>query len=145
MKNWRFERRRKEGHRVPVDTGPNSWFDWWHTHPDAFGRGNTGPRARRKALERLRGVYSELSRSLAQFKKQYQTWVLINPADSSADAVYIHTENPNASNFPNSFEGVDWSAPAPTWLQKVFPPSQYRIGLSVENSDNWYWVKRHDT
>ena len=141
MKNWRFERRRKQEPRIVVDTSPDSWFDWWHTHPETFGRGNKSHRARHKALERLRGVYSDVSRSLSQFKKPYQTWVLISQADSGADAVYIHTPNPNGSTFPNPFDGVDWSAPAPTWISKVFWPSQYRIGHSVENSENWYWVQ----
>ena len=35
-----------------------------------------------------------------KLKRDFQFWININDIDSEDDAVYLHTENPNGSEFP---------------------------------------------
>ena len=86
--------------------GPNSWFDFWHTHVDWQGHGNGSWEARLPYLNELVRVFDELKSELKQYPQKYQLWILINEQDSGEDAVYIHSPNPNEENFPLVVENV---------------------------------------
>ncbi len=87
-------------------SGPNSWFDFWHTHVDWKGHGNNSWEARLPYLKELVRVFNELKSKLKQYPKDYQLWMLIDEQDSGEDAVYIHSPNPNEENFPLVVENV---------------------------------------
>ncbi|MBD0296597.1 MAG: hypothetical protein ICV84_15595 [Flavisolibacter sp.] len=86
--------------------GPNSWFDFWHTHVDWKGHGNDSWEARLPYLNELVRLFNELKSELKQYPKEYQLWMLIDEQDSGEDAVYIHSPNPNEENFPLVVENV---------------------------------------
>lgn len=80
--------------------GNNSWFDLWHTHVDWKGEGNKNWTKRKKFLGELIQLYNQYKSELKDYPHDYQLWITIDDADSGQDAVYIHTKNPNADNFP---------------------------------------------
>jgi hypothetical protein len=80
--------------------GPQSWFDFWHTHVDWDGEGNKDWRTREKYLKELLKVFQDLKLKLNDYPKDFQLWIMLDENDSEEDCVYIHTKNPNADNFP---------------------------------------------
>jgi len=86
--------------------GSNSWFDMWHTHMDWHGVGNKNWERRKKYILDLLEFYRELKNRLSNFHTQYQVWVFIHENDSANDAVYVHSPNPNAENFPFSLNNI---------------------------------------
>ncbi|MBF0598405.1 hypothetical protein [Faecalibacter rhinopitheci] len=80
--------------------GPNSWFDFWHTHVDWDGEGNKNFKIRLNYLQELLKLYENIKKELNLYPNNYQIWIVIDEKDSSEDAVYIHTKNPNNENFP---------------------------------------------
>jgi hypothetical protein len=55
-------------------------------------------------------------------------WLLVDAADSSQDAVYLHTPNPNAANFPNPFAGTAWDAEVPERLREFLTDPSWQFG-----------------
>ncbi|QHT69561.1 hypothetical protein GXP67_24395 [Rhodocytophaga rosea] len=86
--------------------GDNSWFDLWHTHVDWDGNGNRNWEARLPYLNDLVVKYNKLKIELKHSPKDYQLWILIDEQDSAEDALYIHTRNPNANNFPAVVDNI---------------------------------------
>jgi hypothetical protein len=78
----------------------DSWFDFWHTHADWNGEGNTDWELRIKFIDELFDFYNECKIKLSSYPQMYQLFIFILENDSSQDAVYIHTKNPNQNNFP---------------------------------------------
>ena len=58
----------------------------------------------------------------------HQAWLQIDAFDSSQDAVYLHTANPNSDNFPNAFKGTRWDAPIPDRLKEFVADSSWQFG-----------------
>jgi hypothetical protein len=58
----------------------------------------------------------------------HQVWLLIDAYDGSADAVYLHTSNPNQQNFPNPFDDLDWTAPVPDRLREFLVDPDWEFG-----------------
>lgn len=90
-----------ENHQLHVDD--DSWYDFWHRHLDFEGLGNNSLKVRRAHIKAHLLLYSKMISQLEQVGKPFQTWVCIHEEDSGADAVYVHTSNPNAKNFPVHF------------------------------------------
>jgi len=86
--------------------GSNSWFDMWHTHMDWHGVGNKNWSRRKQYIQDLLEFYSELRNRLSNFHTKYQVWVFVHENDSANDAVYVHSPNPNAENFPFSINNI---------------------------------------
>jgi len=86
--------------------GPNSWFDFWHTHVDWDGEGNKNFNIRLKYLKELLKLYENLKKDLKLYPNNYQIWIVIDENDSSEDAVCIHTKNPNNENFPLKMDNM---------------------------------------
>jgi len=85
---------------LDLSGGEKSWFDLWHTHLDWHGESSTDWEKRNRHFENLDQLYQLLKAKLQSYPKQYQLWILVDPSKTSEDAVYIHTPNPNAQNFP---------------------------------------------
>jgi hypothetical protein len=87
--------------------GENSWFDLWHDHLDWEGWGNLNWKHRKAHLDALVNAYEALKNKLSTYKKEYQSFIFIEVNDSSYDAVYINTDNPNGhDNFPMKLKSV---------------------------------------
>ena len=112
----------------------------WHTHVDWKGDGNQSVEASRPFLHALFRVFEKIEMVVSDWKKPAQTWVIIGD-DSSQDAVYLHTPNPNNDNFPYSFEGVVWNAKVPNWLMELVDPNRHETGRCVYNGVVSFWIR----
>jgi hypothetical protein len=119
----------------------DDWFDLWHIHVDSTGAGNQSPTLRHEYLEQLFTTFNQLCNRIRNWKKPRQTWVLIDAIDSSQDAVYLHTENPNDENFPYEFEGVIWGSSPPEWLREFILYEKYEFGMSDYDGNRMFWVR----
>lgn len=107
------------------------WFDLWHAHP------NDGDAADRWA--NLLSVWARVDEAGRPSGRPWQSWLVIEPGEPRADAVYLHTPNPNRDNFPYLFEGVAWGAEVLAWAAPG-------AGLEFDRSDyggvELLWVRR---
>jgi hypothetical protein len=85
---------------------PNAWFDKWHWHFDWRGIGNNSFRRRKPHLDKLFRHFEILVEKSKHLKIEFQLFVLILDNDSSSDAVYLHTPNPNAGDFLLTWENI---------------------------------------
>jgi hypothetical protein len=104
------------------------WFDYMHWHADWEGLGNLTWRARRAHLAALFTMFRRLVAQTRAWPEPHQVWLQIDAIDGAQDAVYLHTPNPNAANFPNDFAGTTWDAPVPERLQEFVTDPQWQFG-----------------
>ncbi len=119
----------------------SDWFDLWHTHFDSRGEGNHDPEKRRRYLGMLFAAWEQVEQFARGRRGPWQSWLVIDTADSGQDAVYFHTPNPNRDNFPYAFEGVIWSVVPPAYLAK-FIDSHMQVGRSESNGIALYWIRK---
>lgn len=131
--------------RVPFDVNQvvheSGWFDLWHTHVDWSGEGNESPRMRNHCLKELFALFDKILSRVENWTKPRQTWIVVDALDSSQDAVYLHTGNPNKDNFPYEFEGVAWGGPPPVWLLEFVSDDQHEFGVCQFDGNLTYWVR----
>ena len=111
---------------------PEGWYDFMHWHADWSGLGNLRWQGRH---EHLRGLFTMFRRLLAEtaaWSTPHQVWLRIDAADSAQDAVFRHTPNPNAANFPYEFPGVVWDAPVPERMREFFTDPAWQFGCLEE-------------
>lgn len=123
-----------------LDLSDESWFELMHWHPDIYGTGNASQDARGICTSLAKQYLTTAMSALRRWNKASQCWCLLDPADSGQDSVYVHTKNPNRSNFPYEFEEVTWGVLAPSWVTAVFSPAEYVIGVSSKEPELLYWV-----
>lgn len=81
-------------------SGKESWFDFGHTHYDWEGLGNNSWKRRKPHLDTLFRNFDLYPDRLKLIEKPFQLFIQLYDYESSDDAVFIHTENPNQDNFP---------------------------------------------
>jgi hypothetical protein len=121
---YRALRREAETLRVDID----GWFDNWHTHPDWAGDGNRGARDRRRHLAAGFTLFRRLLEQAGQARGPVQVFMLIDALDSSQDAVYVHTPNPNGDNFPMRYENAEWDVRVPVILRELLADADWELG-----------------
>lgn len=92
---------------LDLSGGQDSWFDLWHTHADWDGDGNKDWQTRKKFIDELVNFYNDLKVKMKNYPRDFQLYIWILEGDSSQDAVYLHSKNPNQDNFPIKIETVD--------------------------------------
>jgi hypothetical protein len=121
------------------------WYDQWRSHIDYRGEGNHGPEARQAWLRDLLRFYDQLCGITAQWKTPSQVWAVVDENDSSQDAVYVHTPNPNRTNYPHTFPGVTWGVRPPPWLQSAIGKRSVIVGrqdgASLVESNAIYFLR----
>lgn len=110
MKKYRGKRRyyRKlkarndsNGHFFNAPLDDDMWFDFWHTHYDWSGLGNYNWKSRRSHLDALFRNFEFYVELLSKWDNRFQLFIQIYNSDSTQDAIFIHTENPNFLEHPN--------------------------------------------
>ena len=129
----RFRHARRYYRALQRDTGAlrvdiDGWFEYWHTHPDWRGEGNRGARDRRRHLAAGFTLFRRLLEQAAQARGPVQVFMLVDALDSSQDAVYVHTPNPNRDNFPMRYENVAWDVPVPVILREFLADADWELG-----------------
>lgn len=121
---YRALRREAESFRIH----PSGWYDHMHWHVDWQGLGNLRWRERREHLQALVTTFRRLLTDVHDWPTPHQVWLQIDAFDSSQDAVYLHTPNPNSDNFPNHFDNVVWDAPVPDCLRDLLDDPSWQFG-----------------
>ena len=85
---------------------PDNWFDCWHWHCDWKGYGNLSFKRRKPHLEKLFRHFEILAENTKYLKSEFQLFILLLDFDSHSDAIYLHTPNPNNSEFPIKWKDV---------------------------------------
>lgn len=73
-------------------------------------------------------LYQLLLKKLEAFDKPYQSWISIYLEDAGLDAVFIHTPNENADNFPARFDNIDWDSPIPAPYKDLIDLTLFNVG-----------------
>jgi hypothetical protein len=77
-----------------------SWFDNWHLHFDWRGYGNNSFKRRKPHLDKLIRHFDLFVDKTKKLKIDFQLYAIILDFDSSSDAIFLHTPNPNNNQFP---------------------------------------------
>jgi hypothetical protein len=107
---------------------PEGAYDYTHWHVDWEGMGNLRWRERREHLAALFTTFRRLLAETAGWSAPHQVWLQIDACDSSQDAVYLHTPNPNSENYPNTFAGTQWGAEVPERLREFITEPSWQFG-----------------
>ena len=115
-------------HNTDLNVTNSSWYDYKHFHLDFNGLGNYSAKMRKEHIKAHMSLCESFLRQLSTYKNPYQCWVVIDMNDAGADAVYIHTENPNSTPYPNEFEDVNWDCELPKILINTLNRNKYYVG-----------------
>jgi len=85
---------------------PDTWFDNWHVHFDWHGYGNDSFRRRKPHLDKLFRHFDLLVDSTKTLKTDFQLYTILLDFDSYSDALFLHTPNPNNTQFPFVIENL---------------------------------------
>jgi hypothetical protein len=77
-----------------------TWFDNWHLHFDWKGYGNDSFKRRKPHLDKLFRHFDLLEDKTKKLKTDFQLYSILLDFDSYSDALFLHTPNPNNSQFP---------------------------------------------
>jgi hypothetical protein len=125
---------RTESARFLVNLEAKKWCDLWHTHFDWDGEGDAGWVIRRQYLNALLRALSRARRELAKANIPYQLFAAIYPRSSGEDALYVHTANPNSTEFPIQFDDADEVQSLPPLLASRIDRGLYRV-LKTKQGD----------
>jgi hypothetical protein len=84
----------------------DTWFDNWHIHFDWYGYGNNSFRKRSPHLDKLFRHFDLLIEKTRNIKTDFQLYTIILDFDSASDALFLHTPNPNNTQFPFRVEDL---------------------------------------
>jgi hypothetical protein len=95
-----YSRLWREAGAYRVNMARKRWCDLSHEHFDWEGFGDRSWFDRRRHLAVLLKAFRRAQIELGAYRGEYQLFASITPSDSSGDAVYVHTPNPNGTPFP---------------------------------------------
>ena len=122
-----YARLQKKSRSFALRMDKKQWCDLHHQHFDWNGRGNTSRVHRVLHLNALLRALRRARIELAAYGLPYQLFAYIDLENSANDALYVHTPNPNGSEFPNPIESVSTLVPAPPILAARVDASQYEV------------------
>jgi hypothetical protein len=124
----RFWAREFKRAKTVVDSVQSSeWFDFWHTHLDWKSKGNRYPESRANVARLTYELLLYAESKVAQRTKPIQVFAQIHQ-DTGSNAVYLHSENSNGTEFPYQFENFEWSVETPPELIGVVDIKTHEIG-----------------
>lgn len=119
----------------------DDWFDFSHQHVDWKGRGNQGMKHRRAHLQVLVQVFERTLESVSEWEKPCQIWIFVDERDSSQDAVFIHSANPNSENYPCDWGHVIWLDNGMPCFLKEFDCDRFEVGRSQNEHSNFFIIR----
>ena len=145
-----FERVHRDAEAFQLSPKPQDWWDLWHYHADWFGWGNLGWRHRGPHLLALCRVFQKICDVREQFSTPFQTWIVIDDNNALDDATYLHTPNPNRTEFPIVLVGVEWGTSAlQPMLGSFLPGYKLEVGWgrgadntgSASHTAHWIYAR----
>jgi hypothetical protein len=138
-KRYYFELQRKT-RSFRVDLPKRKWCDLWHQHFDWEGFGDRGWVHRRRHLSALLVALSRARNELALSSQPYQLFAVVHVSDAGSDAIYVHTENPNGTEFPLSHSGRVLQSLPPLLAGRV-DLNKYRVFSQHEGKEHCYVIE----
>jgi hypothetical protein len=121
----------------------SSWFDFWHTHVDWYGRGNAHIENRADVAASTVRVLRHLEERAGLREEPFQVWATLCN-DTMDNAVYAHSPNPNGTAYPEVHRGVLWGAPVPKWVSAAVDAA-HEVGAFSRGEGFVYVVRRRLT
>lgn len=119
-----------------LDFSDDSWFDFWHTHLDFYGRGNESIRYRKLHLQASYDLMMKLNARLHEWDQPFQIWMEISQHDAALDAVYVHSFNPNETPFPFEHKALQpFQETLPDYLTGWFNADAFMVSYYVEEQE----------
>ena len=78
----------------------DTWKKNWHQHFDWYGYGNESFKRRKPHLDKLFRHLDILVDKTKNLQSDFQLYTVLLDFHSSSDALFLHTPNPNNSQFP---------------------------------------------
>ncbi|MEZ4223513.1 MAG: hypothetical protein R3B13_21375 [Polyangiaceae bacterium] len=126
---------RREAEAFVLNPTSLDWWDTWHYHADWPGWGNLGWRYRLPHLSALAAVFQKVCDASGRFTAPFQTWILIDGEDAGQDATYVHTPNPNGTEFPLVVANAEWGVSSlQSTMQSLLPGLDLDIGWTRAES-----------
>lgn len=116
------------------------WYDLWHKHFDWEAWAYTIKR-HKELINHMLILYNRICQQAKNLGKPWQSWVYIEPENSSQDSIYLHTPNPNKNNFPLDYSQVTWNVQVPNLLNDIPDKDKYLIGEMRYKNVLSYWIK----
>ena len=126
---------------VRIKLGGDNWYDLWHEHPDFYGWSLRDGRARRAHLRVLFAAFRRVLHETAASAAPGQVFVTVCTKEGRSDALYVHTPNPNAANYPYDFSGYSWDVgKVPSLFAEFVDLDEFEIGQTVFEGEKRYVV-----
>lgn len=85
---------------LDIRSHEKNWFDFFHQHIFTKDIGIVSWKSRKQHLDCLFRLAEKYEKEVKYLNRDFQLWININEFDYEDDAIYLHTENPNNSEFP---------------------------------------------
>ena len=126
---------------IHIKLGDGNWYDLWHAHPDWSGWSLRDVSARRAHLRVLFAAFRRVLHETAASAEPGQVFVTVCTKEGPSDALYVHTPNPNAANYPCDFAGYSWDVgKVPSLLAEFVSLDEFEIGQTVFEGEKRYVV-----
>ncbi len=135
-----YRQLRRKARTFRVDLARKQWCDLWHVHFDWDGIGNDSVIDRKKHFSALFYAFRLAQLELASQPIPYQVFINISLQDSASDALYVHTPNPNLTEFPIPLEGGVHLADVPRLLRGHVDLKRHKILVKREGKEAFYTV-----
>ncbi|NBI28652.1 hypothetical protein [Chengkuizengella marina] len=119
----------------------DNWFDFYHIHLDFSGHGNNSKKIRNEHIKAHLSLYKNILKQLEKYENSFQSWICIHEEDTGADAVYVHTKNPNYDDFPFQNENINWECKIPNSLMNLIDIEKFNVGYISSNHENTYFIQ----
>lgn len=116
------------------------WCDLHHDHFDWDGKGNA---SRAHRVRHLNALFRALRRArieLENYGHPYQLFAYVDLQNSADDALYVHTPNPNGTEFPSSIESLSVPVQPPPLLGARVDSRYYEVRRYGNESGSIYYV-----
>jgi hypothetical protein len=119
-----------------------SWYDMWNMHPDWDGKGTDDADVRRKHLLEAINIYDTFWTKMDARGKPYQAWILVDIADASEDAVYVHSPDPHSdSPFPIRIKLERWEQPPTDDICQLFVQRGFALYVQPQHEDMYFFAR----
>lgn len=104
-----------------------NWFSFYHQHVYNKDYTNKSWKSRKQHLDALFCLFLKYEEKVKDMNRDFQLWININELDSDDDAIYLHTENQNNSDFPYKIDFFSKKKSTNTNLEKYLREKDYKI------------------
>jgi hypothetical protein len=139
-----YYRLTQKSRRYRVNLEEKEWCDMSHQHFDWYGLGNSSWLHSRRHLTALLVALVQATKELANSNQPYQLFVIVNLEDRGGDAVFVHTKNPNGTDFPVTFPGKRIDV-LPSLLAGRLDLCKYNLYVYGEAEDRSYTIELKPT